>query len=497
MTTLIPKFDLKDGNTTPTGAINRPINEKLADFISVKDFGATGDGTTDDTVAIQAAINYAKATTGIKSIIFPTATYVISSAINIAGSFDYGILIDGQNSNIISNSATQTFYISATDGSTTAPASRLKLVLQNFVIRNNGIANAKGVYLYNVANVNLKNISIWNYEYGIYGEGCLISQFDNISVQNGTNGIHFIATGTFSPNDNHWTNCQITSNTTAIYFSDFPSSTCTFTGCEIEANNAGGSSTDGVKVIDFENAGNVTFTGCHLESMPGQYVLYYSSSGARYLNLIGCDVFPGDSCGTVVYMDSGQLSVIGSRITSNTAQQIYMNTGARGFIDCSFFGIIYGDTSNTVQVYLGLNNIPRITNTNGFFYLTRLAGYGIEPGVDNTMTLGSGSFRWSTVYAATGTINTSDANQKTDIVDISDVEKRVAVKLKSSMKRFKFKDGKRYHFGTIAQDVKFAFESEGLVAEEYGVFCSDVLEDGTVQLGVRYDELFAFIISAL
>ena len=121
----------------------------------------------------------------------------------------------------------------------------------------------------------------------------------------------------------------------------------------------------------------------------------------------------------------------------------------------------------------------------------------VRPTADGYTNLGNPSNRWATVYAATGTINTSDANQKTNIVDISDVEKRVAIKLKSAMKRFKFKDGKRYHFGTIAQDVKTAFESEGLVAEEYGVFCSDTLEDGTTQLGVRYDELFAFIISAI
>ena len=119
------------------------------------------------------------------------------------------------------------------------------------------------------------------------------------------------------------------------------------------------------------------------------------------------------------------------------------------------------------------------------------------PADDDATKLGTAANRWSVVYAGTGTINTSDANQKIEIVNISDVENRVAVKLKSSMKRFKFKDGKRYHFGTIAQDVKAAFESEGLVAEDYGVFCSDVLEDGTVQLGIRYDELFAFIISAL
>jgi hypothetical protein len=75
MTTLIPKFDLKDGGATPTGAINRTIYEKLSDAVSVKDFGAIGDGTTDDTVAIQAALD-AKA-----SIYIPDGTYKLTSTI--------------------------------------------------------------------------------------------------------------------------------------------------------------------------------------------------------------------------------------------------------------------------------------------------------------------------------------------------------------------------------------------------------------------------------
>jgi len=73
MTTLIPKFDLKNGGSTPTGAINRPINQKLADIVSVKDFGAVGDGVTDDTAAITAALatsNY---------ISFPNGTYAVTS----------------------------------------------------------------------------------------------------------------------------------------------------------------------------------------------------------------------------------------------------------------------------------------------------------------------------------------------------------------------------------------------------------------------------------
>ena len=77
MTTLIPKFDLKNGGATPTGAVNRPINEKLAEFVSVKDFGAVGDGIANDTTAIQNAVN-----TGNR-IFFPNGTYNISSTITI------------------------------------------------------------------------------------------------------------------------------------------------------------------------------------------------------------------------------------------------------------------------------------------------------------------------------------------------------------------------------------------------------------------------------
>lgn len=75
MTTLIPKFDLKDGGSTPTGAINRTIYEKLSDTVSVKDFGAVGDGTTDDTVAIQNAIN-----TGLP-VYLPAGQYTVSTTI--------------------------------------------------------------------------------------------------------------------------------------------------------------------------------------------------------------------------------------------------------------------------------------------------------------------------------------------------------------------------------------------------------------------------------
>lgn len=56
-----------------TGAVARTVQAKERDVVSVKDFGAVGDGVTDDTAAIQAAI-----TSGY-SVVFPAGTYLCAN----------------------------------------------------------------------------------------------------------------------------------------------------------------------------------------------------------------------------------------------------------------------------------------------------------------------------------------------------------------------------------------------------------------------------------
>jgi hypothetical protein len=56
-----------------TGAVATTVQTKLRESVSVKDFGAVGDGTTDDTSAIQAAMNYAAPLGYV--IYFPPGTY--------------------------------------------------------------------------------------------------------------------------------------------------------------------------------------------------------------------------------------------------------------------------------------------------------------------------------------------------------------------------------------------------------------------------------------
>jgi hypothetical protein len=58
-----------------TGAVTRTVDSKLKDVVSVKDFGAVGNGVVDDTAAIQAAINAVNRGT----VFFPPGTYNFTS----------------------------------------------------------------------------------------------------------------------------------------------------------------------------------------------------------------------------------------------------------------------------------------------------------------------------------------------------------------------------------------------------------------------------------
>jgi polygalacturonase len=90
-----PATDASAVTYTPagTGAVDTTVQAKLRESVSVKDFGATGDGTTDDTAAIQAAIDSLSATGG--QVFLPKGTYRLSASLTIDGK---GIHLFGETS---------------------------------------------------------------------------------------------------------------------------------------------------------------------------------------------------------------------------------------------------------------------------------------------------------------------------------------------------------------------------------------------------------------
>lgn len=91
--------DLVGFQQSGTGAVVRTAQDKMREWVSVKDFGAVGDGVADDTAAIEAAI--AAATTAKTTLVFPSGTYKLVTPSNINGlQVDLGVMSIVANGNV-------------------------------------------------------------------------------------------------------------------------------------------------------------------------------------------------------------------------------------------------------------------------------------------------------------------------------------------------------------------------------------------------------------
>ena len=112
-------------------------------------------------------------------------------------------------------------------------------------------------------------------------------------------------------------------------------------------------------------------------------------------------------------------------------------------------------------------------------------------GSDNTFNLGEGSTRWGTVFAATGTINTSDKNEKNTIIE-SDLGLDFVNKLKPVSYKWN-KDDDKTHYGLIVQDIEETITSLGKSVQDFG----SIYKPKNAPMGLNYSELFAPLIKAV
>ena len=254
MTTLIPKYD--EG---ATGAVNRPFNEKLQEYVSVLDFGADPTGATNSSTAFTNAV-----ATG-KAVYIPKGTYQCSFDIS-----SYQILYgDGLSTILIP--PTGATYVIRMDATTVA---KQWCQISNLSIANtNSVANCVGI-LFKGTDVNtindnhvIRNVVISNLDRALEATGRLIGcSFYNVTVSGGVRIGFNISTDTVNPACilNSWYMCLFLGSTQQALKIIGLNVTNSFYSSNFQGANS--SNVAGVAATEIHDSQMIQFTDCYWES---------------------------------------------------------------------------------------------------------------------------------------------------------------------------------------------------------------------------------------
>ena len=191
-----------DFTPSGTGAATRTSADKFSDLISVKDFGAVGDGLTDDTTAIQNALAAAD------SVLVPEGVFLISSSIELGAR--QSLIGLGQKS-VIKANATSFNVIEVADGYVSIRDLRIE-------------SGAIGIKLYGkdgpCVQTSVSDVTIWGANTGIQLDGyndtnkpCYWNSLVRVLVaQPAVHGVHLTLSGAGdTPNANKFQGVRVCS----------------------------------------------------------------------------------------------------------------------------------------------------------------------------------------------------------------------------------------------------------------------------------------------
>lgn len=542
---------ISSGTTTP-----RRLEDRFADIANVKDFGAKGDGISDDTAAIQAAIDASG------SVFFPIGTYAFTN-----------IVIGKQGVRLIGASKYWTKLLHTGSGVaislgdiTKDNAQASRTTIENLWLYGND-TSTHGIFLQSrdhhggagVWEDGSKNCTLRSIKFDKFKNGtCLqveswANSIDDIDVYTSCNrGVvlqkqaianrlshlyisnctkQAIVVGEdekYEVSDNHFYSvvAQVCGGESLKgVINVFTAYGTLFNGVYTENNDTKGANYDifigsganSTVVCEATNRGGTTAVVRDegTNSLIQNIFLYGSgNSVVRLANTsngaIVQNAYSTEACtfGQVRITDSTNGTVtnkdrIGLGVGNPEAKLHIKGSVASGYSDGILLEgvkpvIQFRDTNASTVKYaieVGSNNFRvryKLTddedyNTSSILAINAnlpavIAGADVRHNKDNAYSFGTSAVRASTVYAASGTINTSDERQKTSIKDPDDALMRAWGKV--NFKLFQFKDAiqqkgdsARIHAGIIAQQVLQAFASEGLDATRYGVLCYDKWDD--------------------
>lgn len=241
-----PKGDTGDtGGAGPPGPPGPPGN--LSTYFNVIDSGATGDGTTDDTAAIQQAIASANVEGG--TVFFPPGTYKITSALIVYTGVSF--LGTGSEASIINQTSTSSDGIDGVDIASVG--------IEGLLIQGPSSGTGVGINFSwssagNVPFLDFRDLKVHDFgSDGIAIETPIVSTFSNVVSQgNGGYGFNWYHAGTSCT----FISCWARDNTFAGYHF-YQSVYVNLSGCAADGNGVG---------YLIESAQSIGFFACGAES---------------------------------------------------------------------------------------------------------------------------------------------------------------------------------------------------------------------------------------
>jgi hypothetical protein len=236
-----------------TGAASRDQDAVNAERLSVTDFGAVGDGVTDDTTAVQNAL---VAGAG-KQVFFPTGTYLVTSDLLIPT--DYTELVGQGRSSIISLTASKIHLDAVTKTTHIYGVNFRDLKIQRTGTAGPAI-HMEGQNTMGVARWHMHGVEITSTGTGIQMEAAWIWDMVSCVIAGCTShgvDIRVAVDGNSSANAGRFIGCEIQGNAGWGVFTDKHNGLA-FVASSIEGNTLGG--------VNLQNNGRVTsFVACYFE----------------------------------------------------------------------------------------------------------------------------------------------------------------------------------------------------------------------------------------
>ena len=313
-------------------AVARTVQSRLRDTVSVKDFGAVGDGVTDDTTEIQAAIDYAVANG--RDLFIPDGTYIVDQLVYNSTAYANmpSIYGSGRNQTILKKKAGSTVGALLTIGSFAATNFMANVTIEGITFDGlNSSTTTHGVICYSFVRSRIMNCIVKNCDFGVYFQGGIASWLvDCVVVSNrqGFTADAFVSmTGASWPNYHILQRCIVSDNTLwGVYFDN--GRMLRVLDCDIEGNGtAGDTTTGGIRVgpdIDSEDLGanpfGILITNTWLETNSGAASIVMLSGRNMIYN---CNIVANPNAVYDIYAEGCNYNLYECIITSPKTPSIY------------------------------------------------------------------------------------------------------------------------------------------------------------------------------